>query len=552
MISVIYSTREHNPQHTEHIKKRFSHPKVEVIEYVNNNQYSLTELYNKGLDEAKFDIVVFLHDDIVLETKNITNKILKHFDKNPEHGIIGVAGSRYMAESGKWWEKGEHMVGRVRHTAEDRTWLSEYSSYVGKELDNTVIVDGLFFAVHKQRIKECFDESVKGFHFYEVDFCFRNHLKDVKIGVCTDIMIMHKSVGATNDEWENSRAVFAEKFKGNLPASVNRKVHKDEQLKVLISCISFMQYTGSELYVFEVAKKLKKQGYDVSICSYLGSPLADSAHRLGIKLFALEEPPGYKMGDGVWGFNTPNGQVPSEKGKLYKVKDAKFDVIHCNHKPTTEYLLKLYPNNKFVTTIHSEVIELEEPILDDRIKKYIAIRPEIKDFLIDKFDIAEERIEVIYNPVDNERFKAYPIGGNSVKRVLFVGTLDYMRKTALIDLIETCGSEGKEVWIVGKENGVTVAELKASVNCSFDHVKYFPPTNNVENFIKQCDEVAGILLGRTTIEGWLCGRPAWIYDVDKQGTVLSKSFHEIPDDVNKFNSDVVMEQITELYNKVIG
>lgn len=551
MITVVYSTRNSNPKHTVHLKKQLGHPKVEVIEYVNNNEHSLTELYNKGLKDSRFDIVLFIHDDVLIESSNVTNKILKHFERNPEYGIIGLAGSRYMSETGKWWEKSEHMVGRVRHSSDDRTWLSEYSPYVGKELDETVVIDGLFFAVHKKRILEPFDESVKGFHFYEVDFCFRNHLKGVKIGVCTDIMVTHMSVGATNDEWERSRVTFAEKFKGQLPVKINRKFHKDETPKVLLSCVSFMNYTGSELYVFELAKNLKKNGFEVSICSYLGSPLADSAHRMGIKLYSLEEPPGFKIGDGKWGFNTPQGVKPSEKGKMYKLKDIKFDIIHSNHKPVTEYLLKQYPNSTFVTTIHSEVIDLEIPVLDDRIKAYIAIRPEIKDHIIDVHGVSEEKIKVIWNPIDGDRFKNYTLPKSGKKRILFVGTIDYIRKNTIVDLIETAATDGNEVWLVGKENGVTVKDLKESVSCGFDHVKYHPPTNNVENYIKQCDEVAGILLGRTTIEGWLCGRPAWIYDVDKQGNVLNKSYHVVPDDVNKFNSKAVIKEIIDVYNSVV-
>ena len=47
-------------------------------------------------------------------------------------------------------------------------------------------------------------------------------------------------------------------------------------------------------------------------------------------------------------------------------------------------------------------------------------------------------------------------------------------------------------------------------------------TPEIEKFVKECDETAGILLGRTTIEGWMCGKPSWIYKVDSGGFILSK------------------------------
>ena len=74
-----------------------------------------------------------------------------------------------------------------------------------------------------------------------------------------------------------------------------------------------------------------------------------------------------------------------------------------------------------IATIHSEVISLEDPIKDDTIKKYIAIRPEIKEHMINNFEIPEEMIEVIYNPVDEEKFQ--PKNIPSENYVLFVGTM---------------------------------------------------------------------------------------------------------------------------------
>ncbi len=74
------------------------------------------------------------------------------------------------------------------------------------------MVDGLFIAVDKTKIEERFDESVVGFHFYDVDFCYRNFQKEVSIGVVYDIRITHKSIGQTNEQWELNRRVFSEKY----------------------------------------------------------------------------------------------------------------------------------------------------------------------------------------------------------------------------------------------------------------------------------------------------------------------------------------------------
>jgi len=548
MVSIVYCTRQTNPQHKEHlIKSSGLHKHVEVIEIINNGE-SLTHAYNRGLKQAKYDIVVFCHDDLTIETKQWGNKLVKLFDKNPEYGIIGVAGSKNMPVSGQWWENRSKMYGRVAHTHEGKTWLSTYSDDLGQDLEEVVVVDGVWFAAHKNRIKNTFNETVEGFHFYDVTFSFENFLKGVKVGVTTVVRVNHQSIGMTNEAWETNRINFSETFKDNLPANVKRTLRKNQKLKILIGCLSYTNFTGSELYVFELAKQLKKLGHDVSICSHIGEPLLSLSHKLGIKMYNIQEPPGYKLGDGKWMLNTPNGNTPSSPNTLYKIQDINFDIIHLNHKPVTEHLLRFYPETPVICSIHSEVISLEEPVLSPQIKNYIAIRPEIKKHIVDKFGIDENNVSVIYNPIDDTKFK--PVKTNesrSKKRILFVGTIDYLRQKTIEDLINKTKENNEELWVVGKKNDTY---LDALIN-NQEHVKYFEPTANVEKYIHQCDETAGILLGRTTIEGWMCGKKGWIYDVDETGNILGKKLHDIPADLDKFKSSNVATQIIDEYIKIL-
>ncbi len=60
-----------------------------------------------------------------------------------------------------------------------------------------------------------------------------------------------------------------------------------------------------------------------------------------------------------------------------------------------------------------------------------------------------------------------------------------------------------------------------------------------------------ILLGRTTIEGWMCGKKGWIYDVDSSGNVLSKELHDIPEDIDKFKSNNVVKEIKQQYELIL-
>jgi hypothetical protein len=83
------------------------------------------------------------------------------------------------------------------------------------------------------------------------------------------------------------------------------------------------------------------------------------------------------------------------------------------------------------------------------------------------------------------------------------------------------------------------------------HVKYLGVKANVEDYIKQCDYTAGIFKGRTTIEGFLCGKPGWIYVVDNEGNILNKALQPVPDDVEKYKSDFSAKKVFNLYQEVI-
>ena len=539
MITIGYSTKKIDPQFLEYIKKSCGIPKAEIIPFENPGTHSLTEAYNIILEKSTNDIVVLCHDDIYFEKNNWGNKILKHFKRNPEYGILGVAGSTKLSSSAKWWGDPTRMRGIVNHEHEGKKWESKYSNSLGNNIDPVVLVDGLFMVLDKTKIKHNFGKEVKGFHFYDVDFCFKNFVDGVNVGVIYDIRITHKSVGQTNQQWENNREEFALKHSNILPVRVKQNLDINSPLKVLLSCLLFKNYTGSEMYVYELAKELVKLNCDVTVISDTNGPLSKQAKSYGIKSLPLTEFPGYKMGDGVWSYGTPNGFQLSQKGLLYKISDVHFDIIHTQHKPVTEKVLELYPRIPKVTTIHSEVISLENPVINETIRNYITIRPEIKEKIISD-GVDESKISVVYNPIDSSRFNIDKTKDDGY--ILFVGTIDYLREKSIRDIANYAKEQGKELWLVGHNSSNYLSELLTQ-----SHIKHFEATNQVEKYVKNCSETAGILLGRTTIEGWMCGKPGWIYDVDNNGNIKNKELFDVPSDINKFNSNEVAKIIKKLY-----
>jgi GT2 family glycosyltransferase len=220
MITIIYSTHkdeEYNQNFNSHLQKSVGLKDVQILQYQNNNQYSLSQIYNKGITESIYDIVVCLHNDVKLET-NWGVKLINDFQKNPEYGIIGKAGTAYFPESGIYWEKlPQTMVGQVyHHPPGEKKFLSKYSTKL-PQIIPVVSIDGLFISFNKTKIKHNFDETIGRFHFYDHPFCLSNYLDGVKIGVTSSFDITHQSIGRPNEEFFQSKEIFLNKFKKHLP-----------------------------------------------------------------------------------------------------------------------------------------------------------------------------------------------------------------------------------------------------------------------------------------------------------------------------------------------
>ena len=530
-IVVVFSSHlseEENDLFIKHISNTIG-VKHKVVCYPNFNQFSLPEIYNQAIEEHNNDdaIMVFCHNDIVINTPKWGKILLNKFNHS-DFAIIGVAGSTFIPKNGTWWDDRSKMYGIVEHTNGINTWVNEYSEKING-IQPTLMVDGLFMAIDCSVLKHNFNENYGKYHFYDVPICLDNYLDGLNIGVITDIRILHKSVGMTDSDWEDNRKKFIEEYQ--LPI----RYVSENKLKVLICCQFFKNYTGSELVVFEYSGELVKLGCDVTIVSSLvGEPLLSKAQKNGVKVHQINNAPNY---------------VVTQDGKLAFYKNQKeFDIIHINHKPIGEMILQMYPNTPAVMHVHSEIIpRFEEPIINSQIKKYISIRPSVTEY-IKTFNISSEDIVEIDNPFDCTRFNTnYKQTKNEKEVVLFIGTLDYLRKKTLEDLVMTTHQNNQQLWIIGADNMNYATDLIQA-----QHVKYLGVKSNVEDFIKKCDYTAGILVGRTTIEGFLCGKQGWVYDVDSTGKILNKKLMDVPVDLSKYKSDFATKKVFNLYETVIN
>ena len=251
-------------------------------------------------------------------------------------------------------------------------------------------------------------------------------------------------------------------------------------MKILISCLSFRNYTGSELYFYELSSALKSFGHSVSIYSpFIDLPLRDK---------------------------TADISFPSKE----TIISTEYDLVIFSHGNVTWEYIKDVKAKKFINVVHSEVLELEQPLIDNKVDVYVGIRPTIVELL--EKTITDKPVRLIYNPFDLTRFNPQKCKKRKDIRdkvVLFPGSLDYLRYKPLKYLLDLSEKQNFKVLHVGRSDYSTIHPNFTS----------HEPTWEVEKYYKQCDIVSGIFLGRTSIEGLLCGKKVLQFDVDSSGLI---------------------------------
>jgi len=230
----------------------------------------------------------------------------------------------------------------------------------------------------------------------------------------------------------------------------------------------------------------------------------------------------------------------------------KADIIHCSQPvPTTvtiDKLNKLHLKKPIVCTIHSE-LEYEKPVVHSSIKKYICIRPSIQEHIVNNYSVDESKCVIVYNPIDLDRFK--PIEETVERRtIVFPGTIDYLRRETIFDLYRLAVESGALLKVIGFKYENYLDEIVGSKSENLQVITW--PVGNVENHIQYGTETASVLLGRTVLEGWACGKPSWIYDINPEGNILSKELVQPPDSMDLYDSKLVAKSIENIYIEAIN
>lgn len=181
--------------------------------FVENNKRGLCEVYNEYITTEN-DCVMFIHDDVYIDSCNFVNKVYKGFNSFDVCGLAG--GSSLRIKKPLLWHlmcKKETYSGVVSHQIKDK-YLPTVFGPIGKKV---ILLDGLFLAIQPKMLIEKavkFDSNLTGFHHYDLKFSIDCFQAGITLGTIP-LHVIHASPGLQNfsEEYLKSEDYFYKELK---------------------------------------------------------------------------------------------------------------------------------------------------------------------------------------------------------------------------------------------------------------------------------------------------------------------------------------------------
>ena len=225
MISIIISSS--NPEYLSAVKKNIDATvgiPYEVIAVPNGDgKRGICEVYNSAGAQAKYDVLCFMHEDVIIHTQDWGMKVVEVMS-DPEIGLLGIAGSTYKSLTPAEWacpgvDEFRHKIHIIQNFKFSERQTKLFSTYDGSQTREIVAtIDGVWMCTRKDVFKEYkFDQDLlRGFHGYDVEYSLQVGAK-YKICVTYEVLLEHFSEGNYSNDWLNATLLVHNKHKDKLP-----------------------------------------------------------------------------------------------------------------------------------------------------------------------------------------------------------------------------------------------------------------------------------------------------------------------------------------------
>ena len=200
---------------------------------------SITHVYNVGAAKSQYDLLCFVHEDVLFQTQNWGEKMVDYFKNDSSLGLIGIAGSKYKSKTPSGWFSGIPDIEccNIMHVDKAGNQQRIYFNPVADSLTQQVMVlDGVLLCCSKkvwQGIQ--FDEGMlKDFHLYDLDFSFRVAEK-YKVITTFEIDLIHLTQGGSfGNKWVEYTLRWHQQMQNKLPAGTNGNNFNAKEFEAII------------------------------------------------------------------------------------------------------------------------------------------------------------------------------------------------------------------------------------------------------------------------------------------------------------------------------
>ena len=202
----------------------------EIIAFHNGHaEKGICELYNEGTKQAKYDILVFMHEDIEMKTEAWGAKVLEIFAGNPGLGLMGVAGGGYKSVVPSSWYNADleinggfycNLIQGFKYSG--REAFLDYRNAKNEKLTKVASIDGCWMVTKKEiALANPFDQNLlKHFHAYDIDFSLAVG-RHYDVAVTYEVLLSHFSEGNFSHNWEDEILKVHKKWSATLPVNAD-------------------------------------------------------------------------------------------------------------------------------------------------------------------------------------------------------------------------------------------------------------------------------------------------------------------------------------------
>ncbi len=324
-------------------------------------------------------------------------------------------------------------------------------------------------------------------------------------------------------------------------------------MKILMTLMG-LEIGGAETHVVELSKALKKMGHDITVASN-GGVYAAELEDSGIRHVSL---PLHNK--------NPKNVLTSYRGLKKLCKSENFDIVHA-HARIPAFICGLLARRfdfRFVTTAHwvFKITPLWKRIANWG-ERTIAVSDDIKQYLIDNYNLYPDNISVTINGIDTEKFSKNTDSSDverefSISRdnynIVYISRIDedrsavaYLCAEALPELVKI-NPKARLIIVGGGNDFDRLSKYVEKINTQLggNYITMTGPRVDINKFVAVANAFVGV--SRSALEAMAAGVPTVIAGNEGYIGIFDESRFKISYDTNYCCRGCVMPTVEMIKN----